>query len=93
MTLREMIFKYGKRDADWLEERIHAFWEENAMRDPEGGDYFECVDNVRLVRTMDVVDTVAYEESVRTGCCGRHSETLGPSPAGFYYVYGFNFGH
>lgn len=35
----------------------------------------------------------AYEMAEREGCCGNFNETWGPSPAGFYYMYGFNYGH
>lgn len=76
--------KYGQVEADFVRQAVQSFWTERSEE-------FECTDNVRLRRSDESLDD--YEESERAGCCGSFSIEFGPSPGGFTYDYGFNYGH
>ncbi len=76
---------YGPIEGVWLQARIDEFW---AGTEPYE---YECVDSNRVKRVGVTSEEDAYDEAVT--CCGRMDMLFGPSPGGFTYGYGFNYGH
>lgn len=82
--------KYGT-DAQWVSDQIDAWWASNNTTDEEGYERFECLSDVRLARKGDLEEEQAYEDAM--SCCGQMDVEFGPSPLGYTYMYGFNYGH
>lgn len=85
-TYRLNLARFGTAEEDYVRSQLEAFW-----LNPDND--FEYTDNFRLARKGDADDEAAYEETRRGGCCGYHDIEIGPSPGGYTYLYGFNFGH
>jgi len=59
-----------------------------------GGDYYDCVDNIRIAEKGNRESEQAYEVSKEQGCCGFVDYILVPFLSdGKEYYYGFNHGH
>lgn len=87
--MSKLTAQFSAEEAAFVQAAIEAWHEKN---DPEGNE-FECCDNWRLCRVGDTVGEAEYEEQQRTGCCGSIDTQFGPSPGGFHYNFGFNYGH
>ena len=80
-----LINTYGRAEGRWLDEAIKNYWKSN--------DHYDNVDNQRLARQDQPDELIKYNDQKDRGCCGERDMSLGPSPAGYTYQYGFNHGH
>ena len=86
--MTELEQKFGTEEASFLAHEISAWIDANG-----GSDEFECSDNFRLCQVGDPIGESEYGEIRNSGCCGSVDIEIGPSPAGHFYHYGFNYGH
>lgn len=84
MTLTEVETKYGAEEAEFVRAAVQA------VRDAEE---YDCEDNHRLALQGDAESEEEYEEAQRSGCCGFVDITVGSTPGGRTFLYGFNHGH